>query len=60
MDMMNKILFSQDLRVTLANVPKLSKKHLWHLLQTAATGNSFFWLVDSKKSFSLKPLGQMN
>ena len=29
-------------------------------LQTAAAGNSFFWLVDSKKSFPLKPLGQMN
>ena len=36
MDMMNKILelivFSQDLLVTLANVPKLSRKHLWHVL----------------------------
>ena len=29
-------------------------------LQTAAAGNSFFWLVDSKKSLPLKPLGQMN
>jgi hypothetical protein len=28
--------------------------------QTAASGNSFFWLVDSKKYFPLKPLGQMN
>jgi hypothetical protein len=26
----------------------------------AATGNSFFWLVDSKQSFPLKLLGQMN
>ena len=29
-------------------------------LQTAAAGNSYFWLVDSKKYFPLKPLGQMN
>jgi hypothetical protein len=26
----------------------------------AATSNSFFWLVDSKQSFLLKLLGQMN
>jgi hypothetical protein len=26
----------------------------------SATGNSFFWLVDSKQSFPLKLLGQMN
>ena len=34
--MMNKILelvvFSQDLLVTLANVPKLSRNYLWHIL----------------------------
>jgi hypothetical protein len=28
-------------------------------LQTAAAVNSFFWLVNSKKSYPLKPLGQM-
>ena len=61
MDMMNKILelvlFSQDLLVTLTNVPKLIRKHLWHpwkvlykecsfhsnpLTNMAATGNSCF------------------
>ena len=38
--MMNKILelvvFSQDLLVTLANVPKLIRKHLWHVLYKIA------------------------
>ena len=38
--MMNKILelvvFSQDLLVNLANVPKLIRKYLWHVLYKIA------------------------
>ena len=54
------------------NELKLGMKHLWKVLSkectfcydplpnTAATGNSCFWLVDLKKSSPLKPLDQMN
>ena len=56
------------------NELKLGRKHLWKdlsklkecticydpLPNMATTGNSCFWLADLKKSFSLKPLGQMN
>jgi hypothetical protein len=54
------------------NELKRGRKHLWKVLckiclfcpdpltNMVATGNSFFWLADWKKSSPLKPLSQMN
>ena len=67
---LNNLLFWSE--TALPNESKPGRQHLLKVLYKAcsfrpdpitnmsATGNSFFWLVDSKQSFPLKLLGQMN